>query len=298
LKVVCFDFNGYGSYPYLVNQPIPERIINHGLQDERVAQYLNLPVIKSSFVFEGGGIESNGKGTLMAVKEMALQRNPTKTLEQIETELKRTLGAQKVIWLNKGLIEDKRFKNGGRFYKNLFGGGANMHIDELCRFVNETTVVLPYITKEDRDNNPIDSINYYMLEENYQLLQTAKTWDGKKISVVRIPMPEALSMNESLSLDSSNYKEFEEFGFVKGNTVFFIPAASYSNFLISNNVVLIPKYWQSGMSESQKRKDEECMQIFQTLFPDRKVIAIYTLGVNRGGGGIHCMTHEQPEQTR
>ena len=298
MKVVYFDFNGYGVYPYLVNEPVPERIKYHGLQDERVARFLNLPAIKSTFVFEGGGIESNGKGTLMAIKEMALQRNPTKSLVQIEAELKRTLGAKKVIWLKDGLIEDKEFKNRGPFYKNLFGGGANMHIDELCRFVNETTVVLPYISKEDRDNNPVDSINYYMLEENYRLLQKAKTWDGKNISVVRIPMPEALSMKESISLDSTNYKRYEEFGFAKGDTVSYIPAASYCNFLISNNVVLISKYWKRGMSESQRKKDKECLDTFQKLFSNRKVIGIYTLGVNRGGGGINCMTHEQPALTK
>jgi agmatine deiminase len=48
------------------------------------------------------------------------------------------------------------------------------------------------------------------------------------------------------------------------------------------------------MSETQKQKDEEVNKIFSKLFPERQVIQIYTLQVNRGGGGIHCMTHELP----
>ncbi len=37
-----------------------------------------------------------------------------------------------------GLVEDKLFPQFGPFYKHNYGGGANMHIDELARFVNET----------------------------------------------------------------------------------------------------------------------------------------------------------------
>lgn len=125
------------------------------------------------------GIESNGNGTFMIIKEMAIQRNPGKTIREIENELYRTLGAKKIVWLKEGLIEDITFKNYGPFYKNYFGGGANRHIDELCRFVNDSTVILPYISEEERHNSPVDSINYYMIEENMLILQNAETADGK-----------------------------------------------------------------------------------------------------------------------
>ncbi len=80
-----------------------------------------------------------------------------------------------------------------------------MHIDELARFVNETTVVLPYIKKEEKNNNPIDSLNYDMLEANYKILADATTWDGKKIRVVRLPMPEILPLVFAQVVDSSSY---------------------------------------------------------------------------------------------
>ena len=48
------------------------------------------------------------------------------------------------------------------------------------------------------------------------------------------------------------------------------------------------------MSESQKQKDQVVKELFEKLFPGRKIIQIYALSINRGGGGIHCMTHEQP----
>ncbi len=295
LKMVCFDYSMYGVYPDLLGMKIPDDLIRLGKFDERLAKHLQLETIKSDYVFEGGGIETNGHGTFLIIKEMALQRNPTKTLAQIEDELKRTLGAKKIIWLKDGLIEDKIFKNYGPFYKNYFGGGANMHIDELCRFIDERTVILPIISRKEKLKNPIDSINYRMLEENYSILAKQTTWDGKRIKIIRIPMPETEELKTIQILNSNSVGSVKEFGFNPGDTIYRIPAASYVNYFVSNKTVLIPKYWKSGISQSQKRKDEQVKSIFEKLFPNKKIIQIFTLGINRGGGGIHCMINEEPQ---
>jgi agmatine deiminase len=101
---------------------MPEDQRKYGEWEVRLARQLNLPIIKSDYFFEGGGIESNGKGTLLMIRDMALQRNPDKSIAEIENELKRTLGARKIIWLEKGLIEDKQFPNGAPFFENYYGG--------------------------------------------------------------------------------------------------------------------------------------------------------------------------------
>ena len=49
------------------------------------------------------------------------------------------------------------------------------------------------------------------------------------------------------------------------------------------------------MSETQKQKDDEVYKIILNKIPEKQIIQIYTLLVNKGGGGIHCMTHELPE---
>jgi agmatine deiminase len=294
LQVACFDWSAFGLFPQIMPGPIPAETRLYGELDERFAAHVQLPVIKSDFVFEGGGIESDGKGTIMSIKEMALQRNPSKTLAEIEAELRRVLGVKKFIWLKDGLIEDRLFQNQGPFFKNYFGGGANMHIDEICRFVNDSTVVLPYIPFEEKDKSPIDSINYDMLEANYQILQQATTWDGRKLNIVRIPMPEIELLKFTFTVDSNSYEQMKVHGFEMGDTIYRVPAASYCNFFISNDVVLVQKYWKPGMPDSQRLKDEESIAIFTELFPGRKIIPIFTHSINRGGGGIHCMTHEIP----
>ncbi len=298
LKIVCFNYSMYGVFPDLAGKQMPEELRKIGEYDERLAHQLQLPIIKSEFVFEGGGLETNGKGTFLIIKEMALQRNPTKTLAEIESELKRTVGAKKIIWLKDGLIEDRTLQNYAPFFKNYFGGGANMHIDELCRFVNENTVVIPYIAEEDRSKSPVDSINYFMLEENFRILKSATTFEGNPFVIHRIAMPEIEQLKFTQVVDSNSIRSLKPFGLSIGDTVYRIPAASYMNFLISNNVVLIPKYWKPGMIESQKKKDQAVKDLFTKLFPNKKVIQIFTLSINRGGGGIHCMTHEQPALNR
>lgn len=293
LKVVCFNYSMYGVYPGIANEPLPDDIKKVGEYDERLATQLKVPAIKSDFVFEGGGIESNGNGTFIIIKEMALQRNPEKSITEIEAELKRTLGVKKIIWLKDGLAEDKVHKEFGPFFKNYFGGGANMHVDEVCRFVTETTVILPQIPKQKHWENPVDSINYFMLERNFRILSKATTHEGKKINIYRIPMPEVTPLLYSFYTENVDMPEMQKFGFKLGDTIHRVPAASYVNYFVSNKVVLMPKYWKPGMNQVQKQKDEEAKLLLQKLFPGRKVVQIYTLSINRGGGGIHCMTHEQ-----
>ncbi|MBK7447195.1 MAG: agmatine deiminase family protein [Ignavibacteria bacterium] len=57
-------------------------------------------------VNEGGAIETNGKGTILQVESVNMQRNPGMTKEEQETELKKILNVNKIIWLKEGAAED------------------------------------------------------------------------------------------------------------------------------------------------------------------------------------------------
>jgi len=81
-----------------------------------------------------------------------------------------------------------------------------------------------------------------------------------------------------------------------GRPIRVILPASYMNFVISNNVVLVPAYWKPGRPESTRRKDEMANHILHSLFPDRRVVQIDAENLNHGGGGMHCATQQQPVQ--
>ncbi len=82
--------------------------------------------------------------------------------------------------------------------------------------------------------------------------------------------------------------------FPKGKTIDVVAAASYLNFLIANDKVLVAKYWREGMPLKIKRRDEEAQRILQSAFPGRKIIPIDALAINFGGGGMHCITMNEP----
>ena len=63
-------------------------------------------------------------------------------------------------------------------------------------------------------------------------------------------------------------------------------SASYLNYLILNGAVIVPSFGQA--------KDKEALSIIKFCFPDRKVIGFNCLEIIREGGGLHCMSLNQP----
>ena len=66
------------------------------------------------------------------------------------------------------------------------------------------------------------------------------------------------------------------------------------NYLVTNDVVLAPAYWKEGRSERIRAKDAKARETLEKAFPGRKVVTINPENVNIGGGGMHCITQQQP----
>jgi agmatine deiminase len=138
----------------------------------------------------------------------------------------------------------------------ILGDDTDGHVDDLTRFTDETTVVT--VLEED----PTDA-NYAPLLENYQRLQTMTTAQGTPLRVVPLPMPKAL------------YYEGQR-----------LPA-SYANFYIANEQVLVPTFADEA--------DAEALQILQECFPSRRVVSFPALDLIWGLGALHCITQQQPQ---
>jgi agmatine deiminase len=168
--IVHFHFNAWAKYDdWQKDRKVPEK----------AAKLLKKPLFNAQFadrdfVIEGGGIELNGRGTLLTTEECYLDpkvqvRNPGLGKGEIEQTLKAYLGVKNVIWLVAGPV----------------GDDTHGHIDDICRFVNPRTVVL--IKEKNRKD-----INYHPLEENWERIQDLRLEDGSKPTVVPLPMPEPL----------------------------------------------------------------------------------------------------------
>ncbi|MEQ9438501.1 MAG: agmatine deiminase family protein [Cyclobacteriaceae bacterium] len=266
--------------------------------DRKAAELEGLDVITADVVNEGGGIESNGQGTILLVESMMLDRNPDKTKAEIEAVYRKAVGAKKVIWLPRGLANDP---NGLQpIADDYYGYGVGGHVDEFARFVDPNTIVLAWVEETERSSNPVSRLNYDVLNEAFQILKQATDQDGKPFTIIKIPLPDLITKKmvvtgeggglTDTTLDRSLF-EGETVPSV-GDTVNFVAAASYTNFLITNGVVLLPAYIQAGSSQEKERNVKEA---FSMLFPDRKLIFIDCLYQNYRGGGIHCSTKQQPK---
>ena len=170
LAITRFRFNAWARYAdWRKDVLVPERAA--------AALHLCLfrPVIRGrDVVLEGGAIDVNGGGALLATEECLLDqtkqvRNPGLTREETEKILCEYLGATHILWLARGIA----------------GDDTHGHIDDLCRFVRPGTVVLC------REKNPADE-NYRLLHENRERLQGMRLADGSRIEVVPLPMPSPL----------------------------------------------------------------------------------------------------------
>ena len=240
VSIARFRFNAWARYP------------DWKKDDEvsgRVATLLEsslLPVQhgKQHVVLEGGSVDLNGMGALLTTEECLLHptvqvRNPGFTREDYESVFQHSLGATKVIWLGQGIA----------------GDDTHGHVDDVCRFVGPSTVVLC------QEKNAEDT-NYRPLSENRERLEGMTLPDGAKIEVVPLPMPAPL--------------------FFDGRRL----PASYANFYISNAAVLVPTF--------NDPNDRIALGILGELFRDRPVVGIHAVDLVWGFGSIHCLTQQQP----
>jgi agmatine deiminase len=125
-------------------------------------------------VLEGGGIEVNGRGSLLTTEECYLHptiqvRNPGLTRTEYDKAFREYLGVKNPLWLLKGPA----------------GDDTHGHVDDICRFVNRRTLVLI------RETNPHD-INYKPLAENWERVRDFRLEDDSRPEIVPLPMPAPL----------------------------------------------------------------------------------------------------------
>jgi agmatine deiminase len=138
----------------------------------------------------------------------------------------------------------------------IVGDDTDGHIDDLSRFVDAQTIVT-VVEEDPRDEN------HAPLADNAARLRRMTDQSGRPFRVIDLPMPPALSYDNQR-----------------------VPA-SYANFYIANDVVLLPGY--------DAATDEKARSVLQGLFPSRRVVVIDCGVLIWGLGAFHCLTQQWPE---
>jgi agmatine deiminase len=125
-------------------------------------------------VLEGGAIDTNGEGILLATEECLLSdvqaRNPGVDRATLEHVLSENLGIDRVLWLARGIV----------------GDDTHGHVDDVARFVGPRTIVAA------RETDPTDP-NHDLLQANLNRLRSERDAHGAEFEVVELPMPRALT---------------------------------------------------------------------------------------------------------
>lgn len=249
LAITAWNFNGWGErYPFQKDRLIPSA----------VAEELSLPLFTAPITLEGGAIEVNGQGTLIATRSSIINhnRNPGKGQDDIEAAIGDYLGIQHIIWLT----------GASREFCDLVGSDTDLHVDGYARFTDQSTVL--YSWTDDETN-----IFYPVLKQHRDELRNASTESGKPLTLVRLPKPR----NEMYStLDSATRSPFDRQPSL----------GTYANFYIANNVVLVPVYGDVN--------DAIAKSILAEHFPDREIFGIPAWATAELGGMMHCVTQQQP----
>jgi agmatine deiminase len=139
--------------------------------------------------------------------------------------------------------------------RGIAGDDTHGHVDDLARFVAPRTIVAVV------EDNPGDA-NYGPLRENWDRLQGLTGLNAEKLDAIALPMPGPVVFNGQR-----------------------LPA-SYANFYIANDRVLVPTF--------NDPNDRKALGILAELFPDRLIVGIHGVDLVWGLGTLHCLTQQQP----
>jgi agmatine deiminase len=137
------------------------------------------------------------------------------------------------------------------------GDDTDGHVDDFARFVGPETVVCAF---SDRGGGHDPEV----LSTNLKILTDYRDSYGRPLKVITLPMPEPIPLPEEDRV---------------------LPA-SYANFYIGNEVVLVPVF--------DDPNDAEAVRVLSECFPDRHVVPIYARDLVYGYGGFHCVTQQEP----
>ncbi|HET9088485.1 MAG TPA: agmatine deiminase family protein [Acidobacteriaceae bacterium] len=139
--------------------------------------------------------------------------------------------------------------------RGIAGDDTHGHVDDIARFVDGETIVAAVET--DREDE-----NYHPLQENMDRLRSARSVNGNPYRIVELPLPSPVVF--------------------EGQRL----PASYANFYIANELVLVPTFNDAN--------DRIALNVLAKLFPGRSIVGIHSGDFIWGLGAMHCMTQQQP----
>lgn len=233
LAASTFHFNAWGQ------KHVPwgkDAAVGH-----RIAEYLGIRTFSSTIYMEGGNVNVDGEGTVLATEQCVLNanRNPGLDKEEAAEILCDALGTEQVVWVP-GDAEDTE---------------TDGHIDGIACFIKPGKVLVEVCPNRDIPR-------YDIMQANLEAIRAAKDASGRPFEIDTIE--EALEAERPTD----------------------IFAMSYINYYVANGAIIMPSF---GID-----RDVDARAKLASLYPEREIVQIEISDIAIGGGGIHCITQQQP----
>jgi agmatine deiminase len=256
LRAVDWIFNAWGGHHGGLYCPWDD----DDRAASKIAALVGVDCYRAPFVLEGGAIHVDGEGTCLTTEQCLLNpnRNPDLTRGQIEAGLRAYLGVERIVWLGEGVYLDE----------------TDGHVDNLCCFLRPGVVALTWC------EDPADPQHAISKDA---LARLARSTDarGRPFEVIKLPGP-ATPLTIT-GIESAGVTPREG---VQARVAGARLAASYVNFLIVNNAVIVPAFSDPA--------DAVAREILAAQFPARQIRQVPGREILLGGGNIHCITQQQP----
>lgn len=233
LAAVDFNFNGWGGKkPHALDGKVARAIAGH----------VGCGHIAAGVTGEGGGLEVDGDGALLLTDTCWVNdnRNSGQSRDDIEAELKRTLGAETVIWLPGVAGQDD----------------TDGHIDGVIRFVRPGVLLMSGVPGDTSDWGEA-------YDESKAILERSVDARGRAFEIVELPWAETAR---------SAHPDF---------------FSGYANYYVGNGALYSPQFGDPSA-------DARAKETFERLFPGRRVVMLDVDRIYENGGGVHCVTQQQP----
>lgn len=231
---VGLSFNGWGG---------KQNVSKDRFVASEIAQYTDLPFSVADFVGEGGAVETDGDGTVMATQSSLVNanRNPAMSKAQVEAAVLDAYGAQKMLWVpglkGRDITDD--------------------HIDATSRFVRPGVVMVQVPPRNRTDIWAEDA------RQQLEILSRSVDAKGRRPQIITMDGPRTVPSDSPDFLDS------------------------YVNFHVVNGAVITARF-------GDDKRDAACRSTLAAAFPGREIEQLRVDHLHAGGGGIHCITMQEP----
>ncbi len=254
-RAVDWNFNAWGGLDGGLYFPWDQ----DDLVAQKVAAVEGVDRYRAPLVMEGGAIHTDGQGTLLVTEQCLLNpnRNPQLSKEEIEKYLRDYTGAEAIIWLGQGVVNDE----------------TDGHVDNLACFARPGEVCLTF-TDNRRD------AQWAVSNDALERLHAARDARGRKLKVHKLPSPGPMKMTvvEAAGVRLRAGSRPREAGARL--------AGSYANFYIANGGIVVPLL--------DARTDAHAIAKLKRVFPERRVVGVPGREILLGGGNVHCITQQVP----